>query len=302
MVGQLKFSPKGCLRERWRDEGWRQPFLFSVTVHLIILTIALLPSSLFHFSRNVPEVYRVDLIDLQETPPSPPVETRKAPPPEPTPPPAVEQTTSSRPVLSTRTIPKAPTEIKLIRPRAMKKDIRLPPMDPSMVLGALQRIEHQQKAEEEKQRALEAIRESILARETAQQEAGSEQTSAADQLPDDGKAETEPGSPGHGAAAGSGRAADTALKQYKAMVARHIGSHWSLPEGQVWHKDLRAEVIVEIRQDGIVTRKSFDKRSTSALFDKFVMQTIEEASPLPPVPQEIPAAPLRLRFYPEGMM
>lgn len=86
------------------------------------------------------------------------------------------------------------------------------------------------------------------------------------------------------------------------MVARHIGSHWSLPEGQVWHKDLRAEVIVEIRQDGIVTQKSFEKPSASAQFDKFVMQTIEEASPLPPVPQEIPLAPLRLRFYPEGMM
>ncbi|PLX48834.1 MAG: hypothetical protein C0613_09560 [Desulfobulbaceae bacterium] len=302
MVGQLKFSPRECLKERWLDDGWRKPFLFSVTVHLIILTIALLPSSLFHFSRNVPEVYQVDLIDLQEAPPPPPAEVRKAPPPEPKPPPAVEQTTSSQPVLSTRTIPKAPSEIKLLRPRAMKKDIRLPPMDPSMVLGALQHIEQQQKAEEEKQRALEAIRESILTRPSAQTEAEPEQTPTADQLPGEGSAEMKRPSPGYGGAAGSGRAADTALKQYKAMVARHIGSHWSLPEGQVWHKDLRAEVIVEIRQDGIVTKKSFEKPSASAQFDKFVMQTIEEASPLPPVPQEIPLAPLRLRFYPEGMM
>ncbi len=298
MVGQLKFSPQEYLISRWDDEKWRHPFLFSVAIHLAILLIALVPSSLFHFSRTTPEIYTVDLFDLNELPTPAPDDFQEAPQQATTIP--AEQTRSLQPLLSTRTIPKAPTEIKLIRPRALKKDVRLPPMDPSMVLAALNRIQQQEKAIEEKEKAVEAIRKSILTRQTAVTRA-----------PDDvGKGEQQQSStglghqtsPGYAGPPGSGQAANTALKKYKAIVAQHIGKYWSLPEGQVWPKNLLAIVDVKVRLDGIVTSTSFEKHSESGQFDKFVTHTIEQASPLPPFPEEIPHLPLRLHFRPEGMM
>ncbi|MEN8256726.1 MAG: TonB C-terminal domain-containing protein [Thermodesulfobacteriota bacterium] len=286
MVGQLKFSPQDFFLTRWEDEKWRNPFLFSAAIHLAILCIALLPSDLFFFSRNIPEIYSVDLIDLDEIP-LPPDDVYEPAPRENAAP--TENSRSLQPLLSTRTIPKAPTEIKLIRPRALKKDVRLPPMDPTMVLAALDRIQQQEKAVTEKEKALKAIRQSIMARESASEPVM------------DIIAPAKTGTP-TGSGSQRGMAANTALKKYKALVAQHIGRFWSLPEGQIWPKDLRAIVIIEVRLDGIVTESSFEKLSANGQFDKFVMQTIEQSSPLPPFPEEIPHRPLRLKFYPEGMM
>lgn len=299
MVGQLKFSPQRYLIAKWADQKWRNPFLFSVSIHLAILVIALLPSSLFHFSRATPEIYSVDLIDMNELPTAPPPEDfQESPQPETAAP--IDQSRSLQPVLSTRTIPKAPTEIKLIRPRALKKDVRLPPMDPSMVLAALSRIQHQEKAVEEKEKAVEAIRQSILSRETAPPQEPANIDKSREQ-----KIASTPGvqkSVGYAGPPGSGQIANTALKKYKAIVAQHIGKLWTLPEGQVWQKDLLAVVDVKVSLDGIVISTNFEKHSDNGQFDKFVLYTIEQASPLPPFPQEIPHLPLRLHFRPEGMM
>lgn len=287
MVGQLKFSAQEYILTRWDDEKWRNPFLFSTAIHLAILIIALLPSSLFHLDNTIPEHYTVDLIDINEIP-SPDEEMAPSPPPQDTAPPT-QQTRSLQPVLSTRTIPEAPTVIKLLRPRALKRDVRLPPMDPSMVLAALNRMQQQESAQAQKEKALEAIRESIMARESAS-EPVAEKIST-----------TRTGSTAK-LGVQKGMLANTVLRKYKAMVAQHIGKLWSLPEGMLWSKDLMAIVIIKVNLDGIVTASSFEKHSTNDQFDKFVMQTIEQASPLPPFPKEIPLAPLRLRFYPEGMM
>lgn len=298
MVGQLQFSPREYLLSRWEDESWRKPMLFSVALHLVILGIALLPSSLFYFSRTTPEIYSVDLVDLTEMPPAPVEKQQQPRQAEPVAPP--EPNRSLQPVLSTRPIPATPQEIKLLRPRALKKNVRLPPMDPSMVLAALNRIQQQEKAQASKQEALEAIRQSILARETAAQ-AGADHASGSDS-PRSAASPGTTGSPGYAGPPGSGQAANTALKKYKFLVAQHIGRFWTLPEGQVWQKDLRATVLVKVRADGVVTATDLEKSSQNGQFDRFVMQTIEQASPLPPFPEEIPKLPLRLNFYPEGMM
>ncbi len=293
--------------------------------------MAVVPGSLFHFSRPMPEVYTVSLFDLEElSSPAP----EPAPKPEPEPEPAaskeaVEQesvappteATSMEPLLSTRPIPQAPTEIKLLRPRAVKKDLRqsdqqkdgpLPPLDSSMMLAALQRIEQQEKAaaaekraaaaqkeaEAAAEKAVESLRKSILTRQTAG--ATASQEAATGGAPGTTTAGSK-GRSGYSGPPGSGQAATTALKQYKALVAQHIGRFWILPEGQVWTRELRATVLIKVRLDGIVTATTLETSSGSGQFDKFVLQTIKEASPLPPFPQEIPHLPLRLHFYPEGM-
>ncbi len=301
MLGRLFFSPREYLLTRWEDEKWRKPFLFSAGIHLAILLIALMPSNLFFSHRTMPVVYSVDLFDLDELPTPAPEDFQEAAPQEKETMAPAAQTRSLQPVLSTRTIPKAPSEIRLLRPRTLKnkKDVRLPPMDPNMVLAALNRIQQQEKAIEAKEKAFAAIRKSIMARETAtSQDPQDEDWDSGQEI------SSTPGTQknvGYGGPPGGGQAANTATKKFVALTKQHIIKSWILPEGQIWHKDLYATVLVKVRPDGIVTSAELEERSENDQFDKFVMQTIEQASPLPPVPEEIANHPLRLHFYPEGM-
>lgn len=291
----------------WRNPACRKPLLFSLGVHLFILVILFFPTSLFQWTRT-PEIYSVQLVDLSEPLQEPETQKPPSPPPMVKPAPVAEPAVSTQPVLSTRNIPQAPAEIKILRPRAVKKDVRKdqPPIDQTMVVAALQRMQNQEKAqqaqrelelaneaaEQANEEMLQALRHSILARPsqgitTSQVSSGS--------TPRTGGA--------NATGVQTGQAADTVLAQYIATVNNHIGQHWRLPEGQKWDDSLRATVIVKIREDGIVTSSKFEQQSTSRQFDKFVAETIEKASPLPPVPKEIGNKDyaLRLHFYPKGL-
>ncbi len=289
----------------WRNPEIRNPLLFSITVHLFITGIIFFPTSLFHRTRT-PEIYSVELVDLSEPVQEPETQVQHSPPPVVKPTPVVETAVSTQPVLSTRNIPQAPTEIKIIRPRAIKKDLRKdrPPIDQTMVMAALQRLQSQEVAQQAQQELdqakeaaeqaneemLQALRNSILARPTP----GGSQPVASRSTADLNATSSTPQ---------AGQVANTVLLQYIATVNNHIGQHWRLPEGQKWDSTLKATVIVKIRKDGIVTSSRFEEPSTSRQFDKFVAETIDKASPLPPVPEEITNKDyaLRLHFYPKGL-
>lgn len=290
----------------WRNPQLRNPLLFSLGVHVFITGIIFFPTSFFQRNRT-PEIYSVELIDLSEPMQEPETPVQSPPPPKVQPTPVVEPAVSTQPVLSTRTIPQVPTEIKIIRPRAVKKDLRKdrPPIDQSMVLAALQRLQSQEKeqqaqveldraneaVEQAKEEMLQTLRNSILTRPS---QTTSKQVVASRSTPDLNATGSTPQ---------TGQVANTVLLQYIATVNNHIGQHWRLPEGQKWDESLRATVIVKIRADGIVTSAKFEQQSTSRQFDKFVDETIEKASPLPPVPSEIANKDyaLRLHFYPKGL-
>jgi TonB family protein len=286
-----------------RNATVRNPLLFTIGIHLSITIIIFLPTSFFHINPT-PEIYSVELVDLSE-PQSEPEPVREITPrPISKPKPVTEPAISTKPVLSTRNIPRTPTEIKILRPRKIKKDLRKdqPPIDQTMVFAALQRLkkqEQEQRAKKELEQAneavekanqevLQAVRDSILARQPV---ASSEINTS-----------TDSGSAAHGNnSLQSGQQAHSILTQYIATIGHHIGQYWRLPEGQKWDTTLNATVIVKIKPDGIVTSADLYKSSRSKQFDKFVIETIEKASPLPPIPAELEYRPLKLHFYPAGL-
>ncbi len=299
-------SPHTFLTVLLRDTSRRDPLLFSVGVHLCITLIIFFPTSFFHLKRT-PEIYSVELIDLSEPLSDPVMEQPSITPPLVQPQPLVEPAVSTKPVLSTRNIPQTPTEIKILRPRAVKKDLRRdkPVIDQTMVLAALQRVQNKEKAQqaqEELDRANEAVveanadmlaalRQSILTRPSQGPASPSEasQSSSANTSMQSG--------------ASAVQLANSALIQYKATVNNHIAQHWRLPEGQKWDETLQATIIVKIKKDGIVTSSRFEQHSKSRQFDKFVSETIDKASPLPQIPEELgnKTYSLRLHFYPKGL-
>ncbi len=280
----------------------RNPLLFSVGVHLFITLIIFMPTSFFHLNQP-PEIYSVELIDLTEPqfkpePPAPPVPIAKPKPP-------TDSQISTKPILSTRTIPQTPTEIKILRPRKVKinhhKD--KPPIDQTMVFAALQRMQKQEQkqlaqekldqaneaVEQANQEVLDALRESILARTPHNLQTTVNAVTSSNTKPSSG-----------GSSQG-GQRANTILRQYKATIGQHIHQQWHLPEGQNWNSKLVTTIIVNIKPDGIVTASRIHKASKSQQFDRFVIETIEKASPFPPFPKEVTYKPLMLHFYPAGI-
>ena len=288
----------------WQNTPIRNPLLFSLGIHLFITLIIFLPTSFFHIS-PAPEIYSVELIDLNE----PQAKPEPVAQPEPTSitksKPVIEPALSTKPVLSTRNIPQTPTEIKILRPRKIKKDLRKdqPPIDQTMILAALQRLkkqEQEQRAQKEldqaneavqqaNEEAMQALRTSILARRPS--------TSSSNTNPQTSSIQTETGN----SSSQAGQRAHSILSQYTATIGHHIGQYWRLPEGQKWDTTLNATVIVKIKPDGIVTSAKLYESSSSKQFDKFVIETIETASPLPPIPPELDNKPLKLHFYPAGL-
>ncbi len=300
MAGHEDISPTNA--PLWATPAFRNPLLFSVGIHLGIALIVFMPTSFFHRAET-PEIYSVNLIDLSELWPEP--EPMQPPPAKPVikQEQAKEPVVSTKPILSTRNIPQPPTEIKILRPRKVKIDLRKdqPPIDQTMVFAALERMRQQEqlqaheelaRAEEKVKKAnseaLQALRTSILTR----------QADLADSNPLSVSA-NQNNSTGGGQQAG--QRANSVLTQYIATMGQHIGEYWRLPEGQKWDNSLSTIVIVKIKTDGIVISAKIDAPSKSRQFDRFVIETIDKASPLPPVPAELPNIPLKLHFYPQGL-
>ena len=281
----------------WHNEQTRKPLLFSSGLHLFIVLLLLFPADLFQRQR-LPEIYTVDLVDLSQPLEEPEPEPESRPEPAPTPKPQVkpkEEAVSTAPILSSRAMPKPPTEIKIIRPRAEKKIMRHK-RDSTAVLAAFARIKEQEKlqqelaeaeakAEQEEKRAMENMAQAIMARATP--ETSSPTPSKASNSQSSGR--------------GIGVHTEDVLRFYTVRVYNTIKPYWELPEGQQWPEDLLAVLIVKIREDGQLLSHRFERHSGNSQFDKLVVRTLEKAGNLPPLPPELAANnySLRLNFMPK---
>ncbi len=100
---------------------------------------------------------------------------------------------------------------------------------------------------------------------------------------------------------GKAKAAQSAVEnQYYANVISHITSFYSLPEFSTWDPKLLARVSVKINKTGTIVRQHIEQRSGNATFDQFVIKTVQNANPLPPIPAAIKYKSLTfdLRFSP----
>lgn len=77
----------------------------------------------------------------------------------------------------------------------------------------------------------------------------------------------------------------TAIQLYQMEVENWIKGHWSYPVAMDNTRDLRALVVLTVKNDGAILNTRFEKRSSSAVFDESVLKAIERSNPLPPFPE-----------------
>ena len=77
---------------------------------------------------------------------------------------------------------------------------------------------------------------------------------------------------------------DFEVVKYFTLMKDHIKMYWSLPQ-ELKVMQLRAEVYVEIGDNGVVLKRQIKESSGNEEFDVRVLETIERASPFPrPIP------------------
>ncbi len=84
----------------------------------------------------------------------------------------------------------------------------------------------------------------------------------------------------------TGSAGGTNEAGYDDKIKGQIQTHWAVPDFFM-NKDIEAIIIVKIGKDGTLFVEGFEKKSGNRLYDKYVMETIQKASPVTPPPYEM---------------
>lgn len=77
-------------------------------------------------------------------------------------------------------------------------------------------------------------------------------------------------------------------ENYVALLDKKIKENWTLPQ---WlsNKDLRAQALIKIDENGVVIYNQIFKTSGNTTYDDFVLETIDKSSPFPKPPEKFVA-------------
>lgn len=84
----------------------------------------------------------------------------------------------------------------------------------------------------------------------------------------------------------AGSAGGTNEAGYTDKIRGQIQTHWEVPDF-FRNKDIEAIVSVKIGRDGTLKVEGFEKKSGNRFYDRYVMETIQKASPVSPPPYEM---------------
>ncbi len=261
------------------DDRWKLPFNIAVGIHLLAILGTIYLPGIFKAQPKFADIYTVSLVNIS------------APVSQPEPAKSVEEETVIQPkkdpsVVSTKVAPIVKTVVKTppspkkaisIKPLKRKKIKRNPIKTRSNELAQKRRnelaaaIRAENFAEEEARLAQEALeRELELMKSTANAKAISQTQSPV--------AKT---SPPQQRVGGSSNRIES---QYHAAIFGKLHQYWSLPEYMQKDPNLTAVVVITIKIDGEIADIVFESKSGDRVFDQFVTKTINNASPLPPIP------------------
>ncbi len=283
-----------------KNNEWSLPFNFALGLHIVILAGAIYGPQYFNSKPLFPEIYTVDLINIetpvqQASPSPPPAEQQPAQQAAPEIKPDIKKEVApvlevAKPEQPSETVAE-PISIKPLKRKIVRKE---PPVSAEQQKNTLeqirrQRLEEMRQAEE---RAAEAAR-------LAAMEAVNQLKSMIRETNSNTTRDLQAAARPSGASSGTNNR-NVIENQYFASVFSTLQPHWKLPEYKLWDADLSATVVIRIARDGSITNQFFEKKSGDKLFDQFVLKTLQDGSPLPPLPAVLQknSLELGLRFVP----
>ncbi|MEE4240525.1 MAG: TonB C-terminal domain-containing protein [Desulfopila sp.] len=283
-----------------KNSEWSIPFNFALGLHIIVMAGAIYGPQYFNKKPLFPEIYTVDLISIeapaqQSAPPSPPpakIPTQQSAP-------EIQPAAKKEavPVIETTEPDKTsevvsdPISIKPLKRKIVRKE------KPDPVL------EQKKHLEQIKDKHLEEMRQAEqLAAEAARLAAMEAVNQLKSMLQENNTATAQANTAETRSTGASSRKSNSNVieNQYFASVFSALQPHWKLPEYKLWDKDLAATIIIQIAKDGSILHQFFEEKSGDRLFDQFVLKTLQDGSPLPPIPAALQTNSLELglRFVP----
>ncbi len=286
----------------YNDNDWKLPLNLAIGFHLIIAFGSIYLPDFFHSKPPYQDIYTVDLINFTE----PVIEEPSAastPPPQVTKPVPDSMPTKKAVSIVQKVPPPEAPPAKAISIRPLKRKIKK-----KIVINTSKANENKRRKELEKlrrKRLAEALRAEQIATEKAKdaaEEAVNElkqmlrTTSSMDSGAQKQSSRTS-------TARNSSAQSSAVETRYHGAINNRIQQFWALPEYKVWAPSLQAIVVVTINKDGTIANQFFEKRSGDRIFDQFVQKTIQDATPLPPIPPALKHERIEigLRFTPSGI-
>ncbi|MEA2083631.1 MAG: energy transducer TonB [Thermodesulfobacteriota bacterium] len=280
------------------DSEWKIPISLAVGVHVLVFLAALIVPLIVNRQPRMPEVYTVNLFSATEISPAPATEQPRSPAEKKETPPAPPEIEPPKPkakvsipltpeITSKPAVPMEKPQVVSLKPSKIKKMKKQKVVKDVLLSKALQRIHARAEEKKARQAADRAINDAVSQLRNVLRSENSRATGSAG-----GKTGEKPA------------VIDEILKRYYTAVYERVHTHWNLPDLQNWKDSLEAVVILEVRKDGIITSKFFEKKSDNHFFNQFVNKAIQEASPLPPFPLGLEKERLEigLRFRPGELL
>lgn len=321
---------------------WKLPANLAIGMHLLIMISVVVLPQFLNKKEMIEEITTIDLVGMPEPaapgqptnpPPAPkeesappkaaevikPTATKQITPPPPEPPPNAVSLPEPKTAPPEPVSPPAPAEAISLKPlkQKIKKEIKEVPPEPSPEeikkrQEELKNIANKLKDEAKKetavqetirrQRELAATREAARQAEIEARVAAAEAKNALRQQLRSSMRSGAGGTTGQ-ATASSGQNMGILEQQYYSTLKGHIQPYWQPPDVKSWESGLVAIVSITIGSDGQILQRDFEKKSGDALFDQFVLKTLDAANPLPVPPPALQKQHLEigLKFKPSGI-
>lgn len=269
---------------------WKLSLNFALGLHIAVILSALYMPGLFKSKPKYADIYTIDLVNVQI--PEPPAAAKvSVPSPPPSTPPKVEVK---------KAVPVVPAAEK-IEAAPAAKPVSIAPLKRKKIVTNTRTSDSQKKRLEEihKQRLKEAREAERLAEEAAKLAAMQAVNQLKDLLRESNLQNKTTATAQSNTAPRSAPRKNTSVieSRYFASIYNSLQPHWKLPEYKVWDKDLMATIVIQIAQNGQVTRQFFEKKSGDRLFDQFVLKTIQDGVPLPPIPSALQKSSLEIGLH-----
>ena len=302
--------------------GWKIPFLLALSVHAAALLLAMLSPAFLVRKATFPEIQTVELInffestpktaptmqqlptkikeDKQETPVArPPKHVPSSPPTRAQSPKKLGNKQLTAPVKGKEAISFNPVKQREAALKKIAERVEERIRNDQLLKAKLEQfnaINNQQIAEE---KAREAVKNAVIKLKDLYRQShnttsiGSESSKASEQTTPSTTPDIQ-----------ATKKLDDQQISYWSTVLMRIQNFWTLPDLQNWDKNLEAVYVIQVRRDGVITKKYFERKSESFYFNTFVEKAVKDADPLPAFPAGFKDKEMEigLIFHPAGLL
>lgn len=302
------------------NNDWKLPLNLAIGFHIMVALTAVYLPMLFESKPKFTDVYTVNLVNMSEPAAAPAAAPAPAPAPAPpkAPPKMIEKTAAPVKIPpKTQAAPIAEAKPEEAAPPAPPKAISLRPVKKKVKNKVIPPDDTVKREQEKREKEVEKVKrqqlaESLRAEQTAAEEArlAAEEAEAERRLMEAtqerlaairSQASTGTGTrPSPGPSGGTTNALDA---QYAAAVAARIQPFFQLPEIKTFDPSLVTVVVITINSNGEIADTRIEASSGDAIYDQFVLKSLEAANPVPAIPPALrrQRIELGLKFSPSGI-